>query len=534
MSTYNTLLLTDFYKLTHMLQYSPNIVRMTSYFVPRGSRLTDAGIYRVVFFGLNAFIKKYLCDEFTTNFFARPWSTIKREVTETLSNGLGYDVDLIKKTLCEIKKLHSIGYLPVEINALPEGTLCPMGVPCIELKSTNESVPWAAQAIEPALSAALWHPMVSATVARQYAKIAREAYGQTVFWCDSERYKNGMCDFSMRGQESNESAIMSSVAWLTAMNNSSTVMARSVIKDVYEDHLLSVVTPVCGLTSTEHSVMTTQAQIDGGDETGTFERLFKLYKNISFAAVCDSYDFWNVLTNILPRFKKTINERGSRGKFIGVRHDSADPVEAICGIENAGPDASWEQKGMVQTIYELFGGKKNDLGFIELNPGIKAVYGDSITIPRAKEIYRRLKEKGFAANCVSLGVGSFSFQALEHGNQLLPYTRDTFQIACKCTHAVIKDELRDEKEIFVYKDPKGFSMKKSHRGLCYVYYSDNNEMIVGLDEFTEKRLADFKENPGACGPSLLVPYFKDGARLCPQKFNDIRSKIYESLKENYD
>ena len=619
----NPFLLTDFYKLTHLLQYRPELRELVSYLTPRGSRLK--GVDKVVFFGLSAYVHSYIVENFRENFFTRNFEYCEFEIREVLELGLGYTDEMIDKTIEHFKALHDLGYLPVEINAVPEGTLVPMGVPCVEIKSTNPEFFWVGQALEASLSAAIWHPMVSATIAREYRKIARDAFSATVENGIDER--TAMCDFSMRGQESNESAVNASVAWLTSMWNSSTVAARKHIKDVY-GVAKSPVTPVTkqwkpqytygvrdkmkdtivrGLTSTEHSVMTSHACLDGGDEIPTFKYLFNLYKNVSFAAVCDSYDFWNVLTNILPNnFMEEINERGKRGVFIGVRHDSAEPVDALCGTvpvlhadavkripkemledgtklecmtltfteeeaNNLGEQGfregnlvavmcdgeeylvriravehlrsidvsiakdcptmwasgvlqnrsrTWEEKGMVETMYEFFGGNVNSKGFKVLNPGIKAVYGDSITITRAKRIYKRLAIKGFAANNVSLGVGSFSFQALENEDgSLSPFTRDTFSVCVKCSHSKYCDENGEIQERFVYKDPKGWSSKKSTKGLCQIYFDENGELTY-KDEKYENDLIGVN--------SALIPYFKDGKEY-KQNFEEVRRTIDENL-----
>lgn len=587
----NPFLLTDFYKLTHILQYRPELRELTSYLTPRGSRLK--GVDKVVFFGLSSYVHSYVVKNFNDNFFNCPWDEIAVDIADVLKNGLGYSGHMITKTLINLHALHDLHYLPVEINAVAEGTLVPMGVPCLEIKSTNPQFFWVGQALEASLSAAIWHPMISATIAREYRKIAREAFAKTVENGIDERV--AMCDFSMRGQESNESAVNASVAWLTSMWNSSTVAARKHIQNVYG----KCDGNVRGLTSTEHSVMTSHACLDGGDEIPTFKYLFDLYKNVSFAAVCDSYDFWNVLTNILPNnFMEEINERGRRGVFIGVRHDSAEPVDALCGtvpvldeksvlsfekfkvigttqfyrlvidetcnVREGGKDRlieynnevyymepfgdndryfsvdkvtptgwtsyailkplnrprTWEEKGMVETMYEIFGGTANSKGYKVLNPGIKAVYGDSITITRAKKIYERLAAKGFAANNVSLGVGSFSFQALENEDGTLsPFTRDTASIAIKCTHSKYVDEYGTICERHVFKDPKNFSGKKSQKGLCRIFFNEDGNLTYE-DELYEKDLIGKN--------SALIPYFKDGQEF-KQNFETIRETIDENL-----
>ena len=619
----NPFLLTDFYKLTHILQYRPELRELTSYLTPRGSRLK--GVDKVVFFGLSAYVHSYVVENFNKNFFNRNFEECASEIREVLELGLGYSDEMIDKTIHAFHALHNCHHLPVEINAVAEGTLVPMGVPCLEIKSTDPQFFWVGQALEASLSAAIWHPMVSATIAREYRKIARGAFSATVENGIDER--TAMCDFSMRGQESNESAVNASVAWLTSMWNSSTVAARKHIQNVYG----KCDGNVRGLTSTEHSVMTSHACLDGGDEIPTFKYLFDLYKNISFAAVCDSYDFWNVLTNILPNnFMKEIDERGKRGVFIGVRHDSAEPVDALCGtvpvinedsnvkinelpdtliegetmycinipaddaerlnktmskagifdyngqvyqimhfygerplfqfsardtngrilkmwatdeknnpigwaiVRNLNRTRTWEEKGMVETMYEIFGGSVNSKGYKVLNPGIKAVYGDSITITRAKKIYERLATKGFAANNVSLGVGSFSFQALENEDGTLsPFTRDTFSVAIKCTHSkYITREWYDEgyegdiwhcnveeAERHVFKDPKDFSGKKSQKGLCRIFFNENGELTYE-DELYEADLVGKN--------SALVTYFKNGKEF-KQNFESIRETIDENL-----
>lgn len=553
---YNILLQTDFYKATHLMQFNSRITSLTSYLTPRSSRLNTTD--KMVWFGIQGFVQKYLVGEFNNNFFNLEWNTIAEQFHECLGLGLGYSTERIDNTLVKVKELYDLGYLPIKINALPEGTLVPMNVPALEISTTKEGFAWVGQAIESLLSCSIWHPCISATVAYEYAKIAKEAYETTVE--DDIPWQTSMCDFSLRGQESNESAVASSAAWLTAFYNSSTVHARSYIKDYYGDKETNL--KIGGLTSTEHSVMTSDYAITN-DERETYRRLLtEVYPDVSFAAVCDSYDFWNVLTNILPSLREEIEAHKG---FIGVRHDSAEPVEALCGLptvylndpnfEELNPDydiqgfmidhvyamyeddydaqehyirvvfttnkatydkvffvspeycnergaytdqkywfveshsveyireTTWQDKGMVETLYELFGGTINSKGYKVVNPKLKAVYGDSITIPRAESIYACLKNKGFAANNVSLGVGSFSMEAIEENGELKPFTRDTFSIAIKATYG----KLEDGTEIEIYKDPKNFAGKKSLRGICVPYYGLDNKLDVAqrLNEETQ-------------------------------------------------
>lgn len=590
---FNTLLKTDFYKCCHMNQYDDNITHFTSYLTPRSSRFSN--IDKMVFFGLSGFINKYLIEDFNNTFFNRDFSEIEDEFKEVLKEGLSYTDDLINLTIAKVKKLHNLGYLPIEINALPEGTVCPMQVPVIEIRSTHKELAWVAQVIESLLSCSIWHPCISATIAYEYAKIAKAAYKETVD--DSVSYMTAMCDFSMRGQEAYESAVAGGAAFLTSFYNCSTVESRDYIKRNYND--VNAV-KINGLTSTEHSVMCSDFAIHDGSEVEIYKRLLtEVYSNTNFSAVMDSKDFWNVVTNILPSLRDEIEAHNG---FLGVRHDSDEPVHALCGIQRIKINdygypfgleddmdfqdyiyefmndcwpkwetkpfevyfhyyqrpseerydgkvfegvyriipiefefgdrgfevvklrdtMTWEDKGMVQALYELFGGYTNEKGYKVINPKIKAVYGDSITIPRAKEIYRRLKENGFAANNVSLGVGSFSMQCLEENGVLKPFTRDSFSIAVKATYCTYVNENGEEVEIPIFKNPKGCEGKKSLKGLCRVVEDNGNiDVIQGLDKVGYSYLKN---------KSLMVKYFINGIGTS-YSFNDIRERLEENIND---
>ena len=583
---YSSILKTDFYKVTHMQQYNTGITHFTSYLTPRGSRFKN--IDKMVVFGVANFVNEILYKDFNENFFGKHWLDIYEDLIEVLHDGLHYSLPTIKETELKIKKLHELGYLPIELNGLPEGTLCPMGVPAIEIRSTHSDFAWVAQSIESILSCEFWHPAISATMALEYKKIAKAAYDKTVD--DDISHMTAMCDFSMRGQESYTSSVASGAAFLTSFYNCSTIESRRYIRENYND---TKPERVNGLTSTEHSVMCSDYAICG-DERETFRRLLtEVYPDTSFAAVSDSYDFWNVVTNILPSLREEIEAHNG---FIGIRHDSDEPVHALCGIKSINlnkilcgePEVNnfedfeslvyeivnddlhfdeveevyfeykfkditykgvfdiipyvesydhkgreWiayettflreertpEDKGMVESLYELFGGYTNSKGYKVMNPKLKAVYGESITIPRAKEIYKRLEEKGFAANNVSLGVGSFSMECLEEDGVLKPFTRDSFSIAVKATYCIYNDN-GEEKEIFIYKDPKGCSAKKSLKGLCRVAEGyDEIKVLQGLSQQQYDSLEPV---------SLFVNYFKDG-NVNKYSFKDIRNRMEDNI-----
>lgn len=83
----------------------------------------------------------------------------------------------------KIEKLHKLGYLPIEIVALPEGTIVPMHVPMFGITNTHKDFAWLPQSLESLISAESWHPMIAATVGYTYRQIVNYYYDLT---CDDE------------------------------------------------------------------------------------------------------------------------------------------------------------------------------------------------------------------------------------------------------------------------------------------------------------------------------------------------------------
>ena len=486
----NPWLLTDFYKLTHILQYRPELRELTSYLTPRGSRLKN--INKIVMFGLSAYVHSYVVENFNKNFFNRPWWDTCNEVKEVLKEGLGYSDEMIFKTLENLHALYELGYLPVEINAVAEGTLVPMGVPCVEIKSTNPQFFWVGQALEASLSAAIWHPMISATIAREYRKIAREAFAKTVENGVDER--TAMCDFSMRGQESKRSAYKSSAAWLLSFVNTATVPAIDFLERYYNCDC-SKEEVGFGAVSTEHSVMCSNYAVDGDEETLLKRLLTEIYPDTSFSCVLDSYDYWNVIESILPKLKSEI--LAHNGCML-MRGDSGDCVEVITQT--------------VFKLWDIFGGTINSTGYKVLDPHVKAIYGDSITIQRCEKIYAILAENGFACSNVALGVGSFSFQCVEEDGILKPFTRDTFSSCIKATYCEI-----DGKPYPIFKNPKDGGFKKSQKGCCIVVNDGNS--LKYTDGYNWNDVTNEPSN-------LLKPVFRDSKMIKEQSLSEIRNILH--------
>ena len=319
MRNYNPLLLIDFYKSTHHEQYPVGLTKMVSYYTPRMSRLDD--VDTVTFFGLQAFIKEYLIDGFNAGFFSRPEEEVVAEYERVLDYTLGKGAYQSQK----IRDLHRLGYLPLEIAAVPEGRRTKVGVPQIEITNTDPNFVWLVNTIETMLSCTMWHTQVSAEVGYRYRAIVNAWVKYT---CDdSVNPRKMLGDFSMRGQHSVESAIKSSAAWTLSFDNTATVPAIMWLEDNYNCDVTKD-SVAYGAISTEHSVMCSNFAVDGDEITHIKRLLTEIYPNHSFSMVSDSYDYWRLVTELLPQCKDEILAHNGT---LSIRGDSGNPVEILAG-----------------------------------------------------------------------------------------------------------------------------------------------------------------------------------------------------------
>ena len=319
MRNYNPLLLIDFYKATHHEQYPVGLTKMVSYYTPRMSRLKDTD--KVTFFGLQAFIKEYLIDGFNKGFFSRPEEEVVAEYERILDYTLGNGAYESQK----IRDLHRLGYLPLEISAVPEGMRTKVCVPQIEITNTHPDFVWLVNTIETMLSCSMWHTQTSAEVGYRYRQIV-DKYAKLT--CDDTvNPRKLLGDFSMRGQQSVESAIKSSAAWTLSFDNTATVPAIMWLEDNYNCDVTKD-NVAYGAISTEHSVMCSNFAVDGDEITHIKRLLTEIYPNHSFSMVSDSYDYWRLVTELLPQCKEEILAHNGT---LSIRGDSGDPVEVIAG-----------------------------------------------------------------------------------------------------------------------------------------------------------------------------------------------------------
>lgn len=489
----NPLMLIDFYKADHRRQYPEGTELVYSNFTPRKSRQADND--KLVFFGLQYFVKEYLVKQWNEGFFQMPKEKVVADYKRRMDNALGKDSIPVE----HIAELHDMGYLPLIVKGLPEGTIVSSKIPVVTVYNTKPKFFWLTNYLESLMSAILWKPSTSATTAFQYRKTFNEFARNTVSDTNIDFVYWQGHDFSFRGMSGIEDACMSAAGHLLSFYGTDTVPAIDFHELYYnanaEKQLIGGSVP-----ATEHSVMCMGTK---DNEIATFERLIeKIYPSGIVSIVSDTWDFWKVITEFLPELKSKILARN--GKVV-IRPDSGDPVKIIIGDKDATP-GSPEYKGAIECMWEVFGGTITDKGYKLLDSHIGLIYGDSITLQRQKEILSGLQEKGFASFNVVLGIGSYTYEYV---------TRDTYGFAMKATYGEVNGEGRN-----IFKDPKtDDGTKRSAKGLMQVTEKDG--VLIMKDQCTWE-----EEKQG-----LLQTVFENGKIMNEQSLDEIRKRITVTLEK---
>ncbi len=485
---------TDFYKTGHLFQYPPGTSFVYSNFTCRNDRLATVlpdFDHKTVFFGLQGLCKWLLQDTWNQEFFNQPKEKVVARYKRRMDSSLGVGAVSVE----HIAELHDLGYLPILIKALPEGSRVNIRVPVLTIQNTKPEFFWITNYLETQLSAELWKSIHSATVAYEYRRLL-DSYAELT-GSPREFVSWQGHDFSARGMSGIHDAAASGAGHLASFTGTDTISAIDYVENYYNgaDEFIGGSVP-----ATEHSVMSM-----GGFETeiDTFRRLITVvYPSGIVSIVSDTWDFWRVLTNYALHLKSEILARTPDAlgfaKLV-FRPDSGDPVKIIAGDPDA-PIGSPEYKGAVECLWDIFDGSITSTGHRLLAPCVGVIYGDSITLQRAYNILEALYKKGFASANIVFGIGSYTYQMA---------TRDSFGCAIKATFGVVNGEDR-----VLFKDPVTDSgTKKSARGLLRVEKEGND--FVLYDNQTRE------QEKGGC----LEPTFCDGVLLRDYRFSDIRNRL---------
>lgn len=452
----NPLLCVDGYKVHHHIMYPKNTSLVFSNFTTRNVKYMPSDAKDIVVFGTQ-YTFKFIKDLFDENFFNLDKNIAISEIKKYLDSytGSNYSIE-------HFSELYDLGYLPINVYALPEGTVLKNpNIPMMVYWNTLPEFYWVTNFLETIISTTLWKPVHSASIAYGFRKILTEYCLKTnpdaMDFVDFQAH-----DFSMRGMQSVESATTSAMGFSTSFKGSDTL---SVLQ--YNDYYYGTPNSVFSVPASEHAVMTAYGK---ENEEIAFSRILDLYPTGIVSIVSDSYDFWKIHTETIYKLKDQIMSRDGKTVFRG---DSGDPVDIICGslrfdsiqeyndelLNGTLLQANSAEKGQIELLWDCFGGTVNEQGYKVLDSHVGAIYGDGITLERAKEICKRLEAKGFASTNVVFGIGSYS----------LGYaSRDSQGVAVKATACVVDGEFRE-----IFKDPITDIGKKSAKGLLSVFKNDD-------------------------------------------------------------
>ncbi|MGH8429185.1 MAG: nicotinate phosphoribosyltransferase [Solimonas sp.] len=457
MTTQNLLLNTDSYKLSHYLQYPPGTERVNSYIEPRGGLFRD-----VVFFGLQAFLKEYL---------ARPITRADVDEAEAVAmahvgvfNRAGWD---------RLVDRHG-GLLPVEIEAIAEGSVLQPLIPLLQIRNTDPDFFWLPGHLETALLRGVWYPTTVASLSFACKKVLRRYLDETAENPEAV-LPFQLHDFGARGATTAEAAGIGGAGHLLNFMGTDTMAALLVARRHYAEPMAGFSIP-----ASEHSTMTAWGRAGEAEAyrhmIGTFAGPQKLV-----AFVVDSYDVWNAVDRIVGEQLKAQIE-GTGGRVV-IRPDSGDPIAVL--------------PRLIEHLMAKFGFRVNARGYRVLPDYIRVIQGDGIDLDSLPRILEALKMRGLSTENTAFGMGGGLLQKID---------RDTMRWAMKASQVIVNGEARD-----VFKAPVTDMAKRSKAGRWAVTGAAGGYEGVRVEDLGGRE-------------NLLRPVFRDGQLLVDESFAAIRAR----------
>lgn len=489
----NPLYEADSYKVGHPLMLAEGTTREYWTWIPRSIKYMPGGINKIMSAG-QQIVVRYIHSTFQENFFDQPIE-VAHQFTRDMSKHL-----MLEYTFDGFEKLHKLGYLPIQVQALPEGIFTNPNIPHMTGINTNEEYAWLGLFLETYFSKLAWQTPTAATITAKFKENA-------VKWIEKTDKDNlwladyVLHDFHARGGNPFTSIVVG-LGHAMSSKGSDTLNVIPASRYYYDFDENDV--PTYSVTASEHSISCTKIFTVG--EKQMLSDWMTLFPNGILSVVADTFDLWKLITEYLPELKEQI--LGRDGKLV-IRPDSGDPVDIICGTESIdGQNYNRpESCGVIQLLWDIFGGTINEQGYKVLDSHIGAIYGDSINLERQIAIYERLEAKGFAATNIVLGVGSYTYVML---------TRDSAGYAAKGAWFEA-----NEQQYNIYKDPiTDNGTKKSLKGFQLVYQDKNGEYQCESEVTEEKAFSE--EN-------LLKTIYKDGKFYNQTTLTEIRERIINNI-----
>ena len=453
----NLILDTDSYKSSHFLQYPAGTTRLFSYLESRGGRYPQTR-----FFGLQYILDRYLTRRITAEMVEEA-----RTLIEAHGEPFPYDGWM------RIVNVHG-GRLPLQIRAVPEGTLVPIHNVLMTCTNTDPELPWLPGWFETMLMR-VWYPTTVATQSYFIREIIRAALEKTSDRA-AEELPFKLHDFGSRGVSSRESAGIGGLAHLINFQGSDTLEALRVGRNHYDSDLAGFSIPAA-----EHSTITSWGKEHEVDAYRNMITRFSRPGSV-YAVVSDSYDLKNAINHLWgDTLRQQVIESG--GTLV-VRPDSGEPPAMVRLAVNA--------------LAAKYGTTTNSKGYKVLNH-VRVIQGDGIDEHTIRQILDNLDVDGYSAENVSFGMGGALLQKVD---------RDTQRFAYKASAGLIDGAYRG-----IYKDPVTDPGKRSKDGVLDLVQEGGRMVTKAYKTFD----TDF---PG----SLLRTVYRDGELLVRDTLEEVRGR----------
>jgi nicotinamide phosphoribosyltransferase len=460
---------TDSYKFSQWMQYPSDTAYISSYIESRGGETES------VFFGLQAFIKEYMLTPITMK-------DIDRAEKIVIAHGLPFN-----REGWEIIVNEHNGMLPVEIEAVPEGTVMPTHNVQVQVVNTDPRLFWLTSYLETAMLRGIWYPSTVATKSRKMKKIIAAALHKTSDVPVNDQIFFKLHDFGARGASSTETAMLGGMAHLINFMGTDTFEAIPAVMELYNtDEVVGFSIP-----ASEHSTITSWGR---ENEVVAFDNMINKFAGAGklYACVSDSYNIYEAAGDLWGT--KLKDKVIASGGTLVVRPDSGDPE--IVPIE------------IIEILMDKFGFTVNSKGFKVLPPYIRLIQGDGINESSLPRIIDNMIAKGFSIDNIAFGMG---------GGLLQAWNRDTLKYAMKASARCDTNGVWHD----VFKDPISDHGKLSKKGRLGLVLDGG---IGGVTLHTvPKDIADKRGN-------VLRKVYLNGELLIEDTFGQIRERA--TLKES--
>lgn len=475
MYTPNLINTCDVYKIFHITRYPKDIKKIYTYLEARGKGRGAEHINDIVFFGLQYYLKKYFKTINHNN--VTDWKNISESI-------LGISVND-----SHMRALADLGYIPLRIKAVPEGTVIPYKQVLMSITNTHPDFAWLVNFIE-TLIMKIWSPITVASNSFAFKKMLSRFATET---CDNnDLVPFQLHSFGARGCSSVETVDIAGSAHLTSFLGTDDFQCISWLQEYYKTEGPSGFS----VRADEHSAVCTWT-----NEENDYEYIKDLILSNPtgmVSSISDTYNLWKVINWWGTDFKEAILARN--GKMI-CRPDSGDPEKIICGDPKGKTEE--EKLGVIRLLDKYFGHTLNSKGYKVLNPKVGCIYGDGIFYDRAVSILENLKTLGYASSNIVFGSGGLLLQQ---------NSRDTLKMAIKATYCEVNNESRP-----IWKNPYTDSGKTSKKGLLQL------NRING-EWFTKENCTPEEESNG-----MLETVFEDGIITKEYTLAEIRDRINKVL-----